>query len=214
MMAFDWFTFSIGLLAQFLFSARTLVQWVLSERAKRVVSPSIFWMLGLWGSFLLSMYGCLREDFSIVFGQCVLFYVYWWNLKKQGVWEKIPFVVRMVLCSGSIIFAMLVLCNTPMLTGYFFKNTRLPLWLLFLGTVGQLVFASRFIVQWIYSYYIGRSTLPVVFWIISLIGSSMIFLYGMLRHDMVLLLGHSFGIVVYIRNLYIGQFLEVKGRKA
>lgn len=202
-MVFDWPTFIIGLLAQLLFFARTLVQWILSEKAKRVVSPTWFWILGLFGSFLLGLYGCLREDFTIVFGQCILYYIYWWNLKILGVWGKIPSVIRFILCVTLIVFAVLILCNTPMQTGYFFKDTQIPLWLLVWGTMGQLLFASRFIVQWIYSYYIGRSVLPIVFWIISLVGSSMIFLYGIIRFDMVLILGHSCGIVIYIRNLYI-----------
>lgn len=217
-MIFDWATFSIGLLAQLLFSARTLVQWVLSERAKQVVSPSIYWLLGIFGSFLFSLYGCLRGDFSIVFGQCILYYVYWWNLKQQGVWENMPFILRMILCLGSIVFAILVLCNTPILTGIFFKDSPLPLWLLVLGTMGQLIFASRFLVQWVYSYSIGQSVLPTAFWLISLIGSLMILLYGMFRNDMILILGHLFGIIVYVRNLYIGHFrrsaIKNKNRKS
>ena len=39
--------FALGLVAQGLFSARTLVQWVLSEKARKVVNPTIFWILSL-----------------------------------------------------------------------------------------------------------------------------------------------------------------------
>ena len=35
----------VGFLAQLLFSARLLLQWIMSEKAKKVVSPSIFWKL-------------------------------------------------------------------------------------------------------------------------------------------------------------------------
>ena len=68
-------TLSIGFLAQLFFSARILVQWILSERAKRVVSPSIFWILSLAGSFLLCLYGWLRDDFSIILGQFISYYI-------------------------------------------------------------------------------------------------------------------------------------------
>ena len=48
------------------------------------------------------------------------------------------------------------------------------------------------------------SALPLGFWIISLAGSSAIIAYGIFRKDPVLILGQSFGIVAYIRNLMIG----------
>ena len=43
----------VGFLAQLFFSARILLQWILSERAKKVISPTIFWQLSLVGSYLL-----------------------------------------------------------------------------------------------------------------------------------------------------------------
>ena len=66
----------IGFLAQLLFSARLLLQWIMSEKAKKVVSPSIFWKLSLLGSYLLFMYGWLRNDFAIILGQLISYYIY------------------------------------------------------------------------------------------------------------------------------------------
>ena len=40
---------------------------------------------------------------------------------------------------------------------------------------------------------------------ISLVGSCMIVIYGVLRHDPILILGQSFGFLSYIRNLMIGH---------
>ena len=59
----------IGFLAQVFFSARILLQWILSERAKKVISPAIFWQLSIVGSYLLFVYGWLRDDFAIILGQ-------------------------------------------------------------------------------------------------------------------------------------------------
>ena len=75
----------VGFLAQVFFSARILLQWILSERAKRVVSPSIFWILSLAGSYLLFIYGWMRDDFAIVLGQVISYYIYIWNLSAKGV---------------------------------------------------------------------------------------------------------------------------------
>jgi len=79
-----------------------------------------------------------------------------------------------------------------------------PLWLLLFGSAGQVTFALRFIYQFIYSAAHHQSVLPIGFWIISLLGSSMIIAYAIFRLDPVLILGQSFGFVAYIRNIMIG----------
>lgn len=68
--------YAIGFIAQGFFSARILTQWILSERAKKVLSPNIFWIFSLTGSVLLFIYGWLRDDFSIIFGQLITYYIY------------------------------------------------------------------------------------------------------------------------------------------
>lgn len=55
-------TYAIGFLAQGFFSARIFVQWLMSERAHRVLSPTLFWVLSIIGSYLLCVYGFLRHD--------------------------------------------------------------------------------------------------------------------------------------------------------
>src|SRR5574344_1552140 len=85
----NWLIYSLGFVAQGLFSARILVQWIMSEKAKRVVSPTIFWVLSLIASYIFFIYGWLRDDFSIMLGQVIAYYVYIWNLGKKGVWHKI-----------------------------------------------------------------------------------------------------------------------------
>jgi lipid-A-disaccharide synthase-like uncharacterized protein len=86
----------------------------------------------------------------------------------------------------------------------FFQNRTVPVWLIIFGAIGQVTFTLRFIYQWLYSYHHHESLLPIGFWIISLIGSSLILIYGIIRIDPVLILGQSFGLMAYGRNLYIG----------
>ena len=45
--------------------------------------------------------------------------------------------------------------------------------------------------------------MPAGFWAISLIGSLTIVTYGLIRLDAVLIVGQSFGIIAYIRNLIL-----------
>ena len=84
-----------------------------------------------------------------------------------------------------------------------FRNEQIPLWLLLLGTAGQVIFSFRFIYQWIYSEKEKESVLPAIFWMISIAGSLIIFIYSIFRLDPVLFLSNLFGLFVYIRNLLI-----------
>lgn len=194
---------SIGLLAQLFFSARILVQWILSERAKQVISPLLFWILSLVGSYLLCIYGWMRDDFSIVLGQFISYYIYLWNLKEKGFWTRIPRFFRAVFLFTPVVAAAFLLHNLPAFVNTFFKNEQIPLWLLLFGSAGQVIFTLRFVYQWVYSYRAKQSVLPAGFWIISLIGASTIVTYGFIRSDLVLILGQSFGLVAYVRNLYL-----------
>ena len=51
----------VGLLGQALFSARFLVQWIASERARRSVIPLAFWTLSLGGGATLLSYAIYRR---------------------------------------------------------------------------------------------------------------------------------------------------------
>lgn len=197
------FILSIGFLAQGFFSARILVQWILSERARRVLSPSLFWILSLAGAYLLCLYGWLRDDFSIVLGQFISYYIYLWNLNIKGIWEKIPTLLRLVLMLTPIAAICFVAGNAEAFTARFLHNEAVPLWLLLFGSAGQVLFTLRFVYQWLYSRREGKSRLPAGFWAISLIGSLTIVTYGLIRLDAVLIVGQSFGIIAYIRNLIL-----------
>lgn len=200
---------AIGFLAQAFFSARILVQWLLSERAKKVLSPSAFWVLSLAGAYLLCLYGWLRNDFSIVLGQFISYYIYLWNLHAKGVWTKVPRLIRYMLLLVPMVALALVADNAETYFNRFFHNEEVPLWLLIYGSAGQVLFTLRFVYQWYYSYHRAQSSLPAGFWLLSLAGSLTIVSYGCIRLDIVLIIGQSFGLVAYIRNLC----LLYQGRK-
>lgn len=197
------FTLAVGFLAQGFFSARILVQWLLSERARRVLSPSVFWVLSLAGAYLLCFYGWLRDDFSIVMGQFLSYYIYLWNLKMKGVMRRIPFLLKAVLLLTPVAALCLVMQNADEMAARFLHNADVPLWLLVWGSAGQVVFTMRFVYQWLYSRRAGESRLPAGFWLMSLAGSMAIVSYGVARRDLVLIVGQSFGLVAYARNLML-----------
>jgi lipid-A-disaccharide synthase-like uncharacterized protein len=70
-----------------------------------------------------------------------------------------------------------------------------------MGLLGQAMFSGRMIVQWLASEKAGRSTLPLAFWWLSLIGSILLLAYFIWRKDIVGILGQVSGLLIYIRNL-------------
>tara|TARA_B100001027_G_C16079040_1_gene246408 strand:- start:198 stop:500 length:303 start_codon:yes stop_codon:yes gene_type:complete len=81
------------------------------------------------------------------------------------------------------------------------SNTEI--FFLIIGFVGQGLFASRFIIQWIYSERVGKSSIPLVFWYLSIFGGLGLLTYAIFRQDPVIIIGQTFGIFIYIRNLYL-----------
>ncbi|MBN2564852.1 MAG: lipid-A-disaccharide synthase N-terminal domain-containing protein [Candidatus Eisenbacteria bacterium] len=74
------------------------------------------------------------------------------------------------------------------------------LWLT-LGLVGQAIFGSRFVVQWISSERAGQSVVPVSFWYLSLGGALLLLTYAIYKQDPVFIIGQSVGGFIYARNL-------------
>lgn len=70
----------IGLLGQALFSARFIVQWLASERARRSVVPKAFWYFSLGGSVILLAYSIHRVDPVFILGQGAGLAIYLRNL--------------------------------------------------------------------------------------------------------------------------------------
>lgn len=203
MMNHQLITIAIGFLAQAFFSARILVQWILSERARRVLSPSLFWVLSLAGSYLLCLYGWLRHDFAIILGQLISYYIYLWNLRRKGVWSHAPLWLRALLLVTPAVALGMAASHATLVANRLLHNEDVPLWLLLFGSAGQILFTLRFVYQWLYSRRVGESQLPAGFWAISLAGSLTIVSYGIIRHDLVLIVGQSVGVVAYIRNLIL-----------
>ena len=195
----------IGFLAQVFFSARILLQWILSERAKKVISPAIFWQLSIVGSYLLFVYGWLRDDFAIILGQIISYYIYIWNLDKKHQWKKLPFIIRTLLLLTPVAAILYMLKDASAFVDQFFRNEKIPLWLLIYGSMGQIIFTLHFVYQWIYSKRKDESLLPIGFWVISLLGALIIVSYAIYRLDPVLILGQSTGLIAYSRNIYLSR---------
>lgn len=70
----------LGFIAQLMFTARFLVQWVESERQGRSVIPITFWFFSIAGGVLLLAYAIYRRDPVFILGQAFGVMVYSRNL--------------------------------------------------------------------------------------------------------------------------------------
>ena len=80
---------------------------------------------------------------------------------------------------------------------------QLEIIFLIIGFLGQGIFASRFIFQWLYSEKRGESAIPVIFWYLSIFGGLGLLTYAIFRKDPVIIVGQLFGILIYLRNLIL-----------
>jgi len=70
------------------------------------------------------------------------------------------------------------------------------------GLVGQMIFGSRFLVQWLASERLKRSVIPVAFWYISVVGCLLTLVYAIHIKEPVFILAQVGGLLIYSRNLY------------
>jgi lipid-A-disaccharide synthase-like uncharacterized protein len=201
-----WTIIAVGAIAQILFSSRLILQWIVSEKNKKVLTPSLFWKLSLMASFLLFVYGYLRNDFAIMLGQGLTYFIYIRNLQLQGEWQKAPKLFQVFLLFFPVLIVIYYYNNGSYDINKLFNNDAIPVWLLLLGSIAQIIFTLRFIYQWLYSEKQKTSSLPFGFWLLSLIGSLLILSYAIIRGDIILFIGHIMGSVIYTRNLIILKY--------
>ena len=86
---------------------------------------------------------------------------------------------------------------------------KFDFWLVF-GVIAQLLFAGRFLVQWIASEKQGKSVIPFAFWFFSMGGGLMTLVYGLVKREPVIILGQGLATFIYVRNI----MLIIKERRA
>jgi lipid-A-disaccharide synthase-like uncharacterized protein len=71
------------------------------------------------------------------------------------------------------------------------------------GSTSTAFLSLCFFYQWIISEQSENSTLPLGFWVISIIGCTMLLIYGIIRRDPVLIPGQLFSNIIYSRNIVL-----------
>lgn len=71
---------AIGFSAQLMFSARFIIQWIASERARRSIVPETFWYFSFVGGLMLFIYAIYRVDPVFILGQGMGLLIYSRNI--------------------------------------------------------------------------------------------------------------------------------------
>lgn len=79
---------------------------------------------------------------------------------------------------------------------------KFDVWLVF-GIVAQVLFAMRFVVQWLASEKEGRSVIPMAFWFFSMAGGLLTLIYGLVKREPIIILGQVLSVFIYVRNLQL-----------
>ena len=87
------------------------------------------------------------------------------------------------------------------------------MWII-IGFIGQAIFASRFLIQWIVSERASKSIIPNIFWWISILGSITLLSYAIHKEDPVFIVGQSCGFLIYARNLYLIKKNKMSKKKS
>jgi lipid-A-disaccharide synthase-like uncharacterized protein len=83
-----------------------------------------------------------------------------------------------------------------------FLGIRWSVWKV-IGWTGNLIFFSRFFVQWYATEKLKRVVVPPAFWWLSLVGSLLLLIYAIRQRDSVFIFAYLFTWIPYIRNLVI-----------
>ena len=82
------------------------------------------------------------------------------------------------------------------------SHFRLDVWAM-VGLVGQALFTSRFLVQWLASERKKESVVPVAFWYFSIVGGAVSLVYALAIGSIPFSLGQGTGLLIYVRNLHL-----------
>ena len=195
---------AVGWAGQGVFAWRMLHQWWASERAGRSVLPTSFWWWSLAGTLLLLVYQVHRNDPVFLAGLLVNGALYVRNLALalRGPRAEASRTGPLV----PIVLALLVLVAVTVLSveaGRRIRSFDLPPAWLAVGVLGQVVWSSRFVIQWWVSERRGESVLPESFFVVSIVGAALLCAYAVRQLDPVMIAAYVLNPIPYVRNLVL-----------
>lgn len=208
--------YPLGFLSSLAFGARFLLQWLASEIERKSIVTRFFWRLSLFGNLTLLVHSLIQVQFHVCLIQACNAVISWRNLNLMGSPSQqvsLQTVVKVLIAAAMSVTVIFIVQGY--VAGYSFTEWfRLPIWredtphqvgLLWhlFGTLGLILFNSRFWVQWWCAEKAHTSYLGVPFWWLSLAGGGLSLLYFIRIDDPVNIVGPAAGLIPYIRNLML-----------
>lgn len=204
--------YCLGFVSAFAFGGRFLLQWLTSEIKGKSTVPRSFWILSLIGNISLLIHSIIQVQFHVALIQSCNAVISWRNLDLlKPPMERTSFGKTWAFLIASVTVTTLLflvqnpddLFRIPVAPWQSEGVGSMPLSWHLIGTVGLILFNSRFWVQWWSAERQGRSYLGPAFWWISLIGDALCLVYFIPIKDSVNLIGPIFGLIPYVRNLML-----------
>jgi lipid-A-disaccharide synthase-like uncharacterized protein len=198
----QYWVYGLGFFSQFLFGIRMLIQWYLSEKEGKIVSPVIFWQLSLVAGFLFILYGIFQNDFVIILGQGLSYIISLRNLHLEGAWKNMSFTFRASATLIPLVTCIwLFMTSAGITTEFHWSYFLQPI--VFVGALGQILLNGRFLYQWYYAEKTKTSDLPLGFWLMTASGSVLVVIYALFDFEPVLLFAQGLGLIASIRNIQL-----------
>ena len=191
---------AIGWIGNGFYFSRFLLQWLQSERARRSVTPSVFWWLSLGGVLFLGSYALHEEQAILIPAFCINGAIYVRNLwlhYRHGKGSRLGPIPA--ACIGLGLMLVLFLTGGATAREALAENP----FVLAVGIGGQAFWSTRFILQWWFSERAGRSYFPDAFWWFSLAGGILNITYMSFLGDWVLIASVALTPLYPIRNLML-----------
>lgn len=207
--------YPLGMLPAIFFGLRFLVQWLQSEKQQSSVVTPLFWRLSLAGNLLLMLHYLIQVQYPFALFQASNAAISWRNLNLMKEGHSFSTKGALAVFAGSLSFiTLLFLIQSYWIIGEM-DWIRTPVKLYdtarqhhsfswhVLGSIGGVLFASRFWVQWWQAERRQRSELRRAFWWLSIIGSVLSLIYFIRIQDTISIFNQSFGLIPYVRNLML-----------
>lgn len=189
----------VGWTGSGLFFLRSLLQWLVSERAGRSVVPVSFWKLSVCGAVCITFYTAASGELVLALGAAVNGVIYLRNLALLRRPSHGRLDARSAAASAIGVGVMLAALGYAKAVA---TEKSSHLWVAVL-VVGQALWSSRFALQWWYAERRVIQHLPRAFWWVSLAGNTLLLGYCLHLGDPVLIAGFALGPISQVRNLVL-----------
>ncbi len=191
---------ALGWLGQALFFSRGLVQWLQSERAGRSISTPTFWWLSMLGTLLLTFSSAYQNEPILLASFAINLGIYARNLLLCSTRFK-HLEIQPLLAAG---------LAAAMAYGLWAAGPPKPkdaesvgaLWQA-IGTLGLVLWSSRFVYQWWASERRGVSHFDAPFWWLSLAGNLPLLAYALKLGKPLYIASFLLGPLTQTRNLVL-----------